>query len=63
MKHLCKFKTVIKTNECVVDICEICKRKEYYPKNKKGQIDNIKYNKDHERDLLQPNNPKFKQYY
>jgi hypothetical protein len=42
--------------------CARCKKDFVYPLDSKGNIEDKRYLKDHEKDFAQPNNPNFEKY-
>lgn len=54
MTHYCQFDVVSETRDGLVEICRTCKRRLTTKKNKKGQVDNIQWLKEHVADTAQP---------
>ena len=53
-KILCLFEIERNLPDALVVVCHNCGKKVIYSKDKKGDLDNTKYRRDHLRDILQP---------
>jgi len=63
MNCLHKYQIVQETNDGLVQVCEYCKRRIVFRKNKIGQIDNERYKKEHQRDLAQKGDKNYSRIY
>jgi len=63
MQHLHKYKTLYEDKGGIDEVCTRCGKRLITYKGFKGIIDNETYRKEHVRDFLQVNDPRFKQEY
>lgn len=59
MNHLHRYIVIRETNDGILEHCEACKKRLVTKKDRRGRIDNKAYLKEHERDFMQPSNPRF----
>ena len=61
-RYLHKFITVFEHPQGVLELCERCKKKNFI-RVIDGRVDNVKYIKYHNREVLPPNHPLFLREY
>jgi hypothetical protein len=54
MKCLHDYKIINETKDALVEYCKLCRSKKVYKKDKKGNVNNKEYLKDHTRQFAQP---------
>jgi len=61
MEHLHKYKVLDEGKSGILEVCTRsgCGKRLVTPKSPLGNIDNEIYRKEHQRDFLQPNDPRF----